>query len=490
MNFSLGHIIAALPEIALAGMTLLLLLVGAFSSSSRAVPRVRKLAVFALLATGGVMHWTSGLGINEAFPRTDSITSALFITNDFTYYVKALILALTTLVLLAGGRFWQVIKHEKFEYDILVLLATIGMMVMVSAYDWLAMYMGLELMSFSLYILAAFRRDDGYSTEAGLKYFVLGSLASGVMLYGISLLYGLVGDTGYNSTLAAIAAPSAPLMTSVALVMVLSALAFKVSAAPFHVWAPDVYQGAPTPVTAFMATAPKVAAFALLMKVLNVPFASLLSDWSPLVMVMAILSMALGSIMALMQNNLKRLLAFSAISNAGFILVGVMLGTPVSVMAVLVYLTFYTLTTVGIFALLMSLRHKDVFLEDLDDLAGFARQYPVPGLALLMLLFSLAGVPPLSGFFAKFYIFAAAVQAGFTWLAVLSVVFAVIGAAYCLKILKVLFFDDPIMHRTVDLKRTGLSRYVGYAMAVLALLFGLLPNLITEWATVAAQGLF
>jgi NADH-quinone oxidoreductase subunit N len=226
------------------------------------------------------------------------------------------------------------------------------------------------------------------------------------------------------------------------------------------------------------------------MKVLNVPFVSLLSDWSPIVMIMAILSMAIGSIMALKQNNLKRLLAFSSISNVGFILVGVMLGTPVSVMSVLVYLTFYTLTTVGIFAMLMSLRHKDVYLEDLDDLAGFARQYPVPGLALLVLLFSLAGIPPLSGFFAKFYILAGAVQAGFTWLAVLSVIFAVIGAAYCLKILKVLFFDNPTLNRHVDIRRTGLSRYVGYAMAILALVFGILPNLITELATVAAQGLF
>ena len=341
------------------------------------------------------------------------------------------------------------------------------MMVMVSAADLLTLYMGLELQSLALYVVAAMRRDSAKSSEAGLKYFVLGSLSSGLLLYGASLIYGFAGTTNFSGIIDVVQGGSLPVGLLFGMVFVIVGLAFKVSAVPFHMWTPDVYEGSPTPVTAFFATAPKIAAMGLLARLLTDAFGRVPGDWSQIIAVLALLSMFLGSIAGIGQTNIKRLMAYSSIAHMGFALMGLAAGTAVGVQAMLMYMAIYALMNVGVFAWILSLERDGQPVSDLAGLNQFARTEPVKAIAVLILFFSLAGVPPMLGFFAKLGVLNAAVDAGMGWLAVAGVIASVIGAFYYLRIVYYMYFgseNDPVTSRMGPVSYVML---VGAAAAVL-----------------------
>jgi NADH-quinone oxidoreductase subunit N len=376
------------------------------------------------------------------FAPSAVLFGGLFQTNVFTHYADLLILLGAIAALLLSFDYNRRQDIARFEFPILVLFATIGMLVMVSAGDLMTLYLGLELQSLSLYICAALARDELRSTEAGLKYFVLGALASGLLLYGISLVYGFGGTTNFAALAHELnGVPVAGYGTVIGIVFVLVGLAFKISAAPFHMWTPDVYQGAPTPVTALFGTAPKVAAMALLLSVMLGPFGHLLSQWQALIQILSIISMILGTLAAIGQRNIKRLMAYSSIGHMGYALIGLAAGTAAGVQAVLVYLAIYVVMSFGAFACIIAMRRQGRALENISDLAGLSRQNPGFALALAILMWSMAGIPPLSGFFGKLYVFSAAINAGLIPLAVIGVLTSVVGAFYYLRVIKVMYFD-------------------------------------------------
>ncbi len=493
----MSNILPALPEIFLAGSILALLLVGVFSAKENASRSVLGLSLVSLVVT--LLLILSGSlsshHIEFAFPYGQGLDGGpagfFFISDLFSIYAKSLILLVAIIAIILSEDVLNRLRINKFEFYILVLVSVLGMMVMVSSHHLLTMYMGLELMSFSLYVLVSFWRDNNKSSEAGLKYFVLGSLASGLLLFGLSYIYGVVGDlsfTAIGDVISDIQMDGQNVTLVVALVLVMTALAFKLSAVPFHMWTPDVYQGAPTPVTTFMAAGPKVAAFALLMRLLTEPFAAMAADWTQVIIALSILTMAVGSYMAIVQTNLKRLLAYSSIGHVGFMLVGLVGGTAQGVQSVLMYLTIYSLMTMGAFGLLMLLRRKDIYLETIDDVAGLSEQAPAYAFMLMLLMFSIAGIPPLAGFFAKFYVFSAAVAAGYSWLAILAVLFSVIVAYYVLRVVRSMYFDKMVSV-SVDLSAPLLMRgvVVGLVIFVAGYIFAMQP--LDEFTYRAAESL-
>jgi NADH-quinone oxidoreductase subunit N len=333
----------------------------------------------------------------------------------------------------------------RFEYSVLVLFATVGMMMMVSANDLISLYIGLELQSLSLYVVAAFKRDDVRSTEAGLKYFVLGALSSGMLLYGCSLVYGFAGSTNF-AVLARLFAPAAQGAASVGLIVgivfVMAGLAFKVSAVPFHMWTPDVYEGAPTPVTAFFAVAPKIAAISLFTRVMTGPFGPLVMEWRQIVVAVAIASMILGALAAINQTSIKRLMAYSSIGHVGYALVGLAAGTPSGVRGVMIYMATYLFMTVGAFACVLSMKRGGKMVESIADLAGLARSQPKVAYAFAVFMLSLIGIPPFAGFFGKIFVFLPAIEAGLYALAVIGMLASVVGAYYYLRVVKIMFMDE------------------------------------------------
>ena len=367
-----------------------------------------------------------------------------FIVDQFGRFMKLLVLAGSGFAILMSHDYLRRHNVLKFEVAVLILLATVGMMMMVSAGDLIALYLGLELQSLALYVLAAIRRDDVRSSEAGLKYFVLGALSSGMLLYGASLIYGFTGSTSLAAIAAAVPSGGVPsLGLVVGLVFLLAGLAFKVAAVPFHMWSPDVYEGAPTPITAFFAAAPKLAAMALLTRVLIAGFPNVVSQWQQIIIFAAIGSMLLGAFAAIGQTNIKRLMAYSSIGHVGFALVGLAAANADGVAGILIYLAIYLAMTLGAFAVILAMRRQDGMVEDIYELAGLAQTDLKMAAVLGVLLFSLAGVPPLAGFFAKWYVLAPAVKAGLGWLAVIGVLASVVSAFYYLRIVKIMFFDEP-----------------------------------------------
>ena len=365
----------------------------------------------------------------------------MFAADDFAVFTKVAILLSAAVVLVMSVDYMERRSLLRFEYPMLLVLACIGMMVMVSAGDFMSLYMGLELQSLALYVVAAIRRDSVRSTEAGLKYFVLGALSSGLLLYGISLIYGFAGTTLFRGVFATQLA-DLPLGVLFGLVFVLAALAFKVSAAPFHMWTPDVYEGSPTPVTAFFATAPKIAAMALFARVVHDAFGRSTADWQQVVGLLSLASMFLGSVAAIGQRDIKRLMAYSSIAHMGYALMGLASGTTFGVQAMLIYMAIYVTMNIGAFAFILMMERDGRPVTDINALHGYAGYEPTKALALLVLMFSMAGVPPLIGFFAKFYVLQAAVEAGLVWLAVLGVIASVIGAYYYLRIVYYMYFGD------------------------------------------------
>ena len=422
----------ALPELLLALWAMAALMAGAYFGKD-------KLAT--MLSWGTVVVFLF-LGVMVAV-RADDAQNAfggLFIDDAFARFAKAAILFAGAAVLVMGMNYLQRAQMMKFEYPILVALATVGMMMMVSAGDLITLYMGLELQSLALYVLAAFRRDSARATEAGLKYFMLGALASGLLLYGASLVYGYTGTTRLDG----IASVAHDGHLSVGLLMglafMLAGLAFKVSAVPFHMWTPDVYEGAPTPVTAFFATAPKVAAMALLARLVHDGFGHAAGDWGQILGFLAAASMLIGAIGAIGQRNIKRLMAYSSISHMGFALLGLTAGTEQGVQATMLYLAIYVTMSIGVFAFILSMRREGRQVVMIDDLNMLSKSQPMMAWAVLLLMFSLAGVPPLLGFWAKFAVLAGAIQAGWITLAVIGVIASVIGAFYYLRIVYFMFF--------------------------------------------------
>jgi NADH-quinone oxidoreductase subunit N len=423
-----------LPEIFLAVAAILLLMYGVFTPDEPS-DAPGWLAVLMLIATGALVVTQD--------PGTAQLFDGAVTVDAFARFMKVLILIGSALAIVLSFDFLRDAKILKFEYPVLIMLCTVGMMLMASSNNLISLYLSLELQSLAIYVLAAFRRDDVLSSEAGLKYFVLGALSSGLLLYGCSLVYGFTGTTSYSGIVAALQGAERSIGLIFGLVFVLAGVAFKLSAVPFHMWTPDVYQGAPTPVTAFMASAPKVAAFAMLIRVVFDAFPGVAGDWQQIVIAISVASMVLGSFAAIGQRNIKRLMAYSSIGHVGYALVGLAPGTPEGVTGVLVYLAIYVAMTLGSFACILAMKRDGGHVEEISELAGLSRTNPMLAFMLAMLLFSLAGIPPLAGFFAKFYVFLAAIQAGYYWLAVIGVVTSVVGAFYYLAIIKTMYFDDP-----------------------------------------------
>ena len=422
-----------MPEILLAVYAMLALLGAVYTTKDKAAPLLTWLTsgVFVLLAA-----WIgiTGQGTQTAF-------GGMFNDDGFARFAKIMVLLSAAAVLLMSEAYMQRRGLLRFEYPILVALSVVGMMVMVSAGDLMALYMGLELQSLALYVVASLRRDSVKSTEAGLKYFVLGALSSGLLLYGASLTYGFAGTTLFSGIIDATAqSPSLGLLFGI--VFLIAGLAFKVSAAPFHMWTPDVYEGSPTPVTAFFATAPKVAAMAMFARVVHDAFGGIVGDWQQIVAFLAVVSMFWGAVAAIGQKDIKRLMAYSSIAHMGFALMGLAAGTALGVQAMLIYMAIYITMNVGTFAFILGMERDGRPVTNIESLRMYSKRQPLRALAMLVLMFSLAGVPPMVGFFGKFYVLRAAYDAGLGWLAVAGVVASVIGAFYYLRVVFYMYFGE------------------------------------------------
>ncbi|KGJ04619.1 NADH dehydrogenase subunit N [Paracoccus halophilus] len=450
-----------LPELVLAAYALIALMAGAYFGKDKLARALLWATVAAFLIVAAMV----GLG--------DHVDGAgffgMFIDDGFSRFAKVVTLVAAAAVLAMSADYMVRRNLLRFEFPILVALAVLGMMFMVSAGDLLTLYMGLELQSLALYVVAAMRRDSTRSSEAGLKYFVLGSLSSGLLLYGASLVYGFAGTTGFAGIITTVETGQLSLGILFGLVFMLVGLAFKVSAVPFHMWTPDVYEGSPTPVTAFFATAPKVAAMALIARLVFDAFGNVVGDWSQIVAALSVLSMFLGSIAGIGQTNIKRLMAYSSIAHMGFALVGMAGGTALGVQSMLLYMTIYTVMNVGTFAFILSMERDGVPIADLASLNRFGWSDPVKGMAVLVLMFSLAGVPPTLGFFAKYGVLMAAVDAGMSWLALLAVIASVIGSFYYLRIVYYMYFGAETEGLT---SRMGAAQYLSLIVPALVMLIG------------------
>ncbi len=463
-----------LPELVLGLTAMLLLLIGVLNTPDKS--RFCTYGAILAFAVAGFTSFTAPDGF---------IFGGLFHTGNFTRYADMLVLLGATAALILSLDYNRREQIARFEYPVLVMFAVLGMFVMISAGDLMTLYLGFELQSLAMYICAALARDSLRSTEAGLKYFILGALASGLLIYGISLVYGFGGTTNF-AALAGELTTAPGYGTVIGIVFILVGLAFKISAAPFHMWTPDVYEGAPSPVTALFGTAPKVAAMALLLSVMLGPFGHLLGQWQMLIEVLSVISMLLGSLAAIGQSNIKRLMAYSSIGHMGYALIGLAAGTVGGVQGTLVYLAIYVPMSFGVFACIIAMRRRGVAVETIADLAGLSRRDPGHALALTVLMFAMAGIPPLSGFFGKLYVFAAAINAGLTWLAVIGVLTSVIGAFYYLRVIKVMYFDegDPQFDKTAP----GVRFIMGLG-ALASGLFVFFPGPLITAAAAAAKAL-
>ena len=475
MTLTLSALGPALPELLLAVTAIALILFGAFVGP-KSTDTVNGVALAALFAA---------LVLVILGPEKAVLFGGSFQVDAYARFLKVLAL------LGAGGTLAMSVdwlkreKQSRFEFAILVLLSTLGMMMLISAGDLLALYMGLELMSLALYVIAANNRESVRSTEAGLKYFVLGALSSGMLLYGASLIYGFTGSINFLRIADVAREPSLGLIFGI--VFVFAGLCFKVSAVPFHMWTPDVYEGAPAPVTAFFATAPKVAAMAVFVRFAAEALPHVAHQWQQIVVFVSIASMVLGSFAAIGQRNIKRLMAYSSIGHMGYALVGLAAGTEQGVRGVLVYLAIYVAMTLGTFACILSMRRKGTVVENYEDLAGLARTSPVKAFMFAVLMFSLAGIPPLAGFLAKYYVFLAAIEAGLYGLAVIGVLSSVVGAFYYLRIVKVMYFDEPV--EPFEPMPTELRAVLAVSGLFTLLLFAY-PAPLLAAASVAARALF
>jgi NADH-quinone oxidoreductase subunit N len=480
-ELSLSDLGLALPELFLACLGMVLLVYGAFRGA-RAAGEVAVIGSLALVLVG-ILVLTGSVERSTAF-------NGLFVVDAFAVFVKILILLGAVLGIVLAANYLKAEGIQRFEYVILLMFATLGMMMMVSANDLIALYIGLETQSLALYVMAAFHRDTLRSSEAGLKYFVLGALSSGMLLYGASMIYGYTGATGFAEIAQHLEATEGPAAVGliVGIVFVAAGLAFKTSAVPFHMWTPDVYEGAPTPVTAFFSVAPKVAAIALFMRVLADPFGELVHDWRQIIIAISVGSMVLGAFAAINQTNIKRLMAYSSIGHVGYALIGFAAGTPEGISSVLVYMAIYLVTNVGTFAVIIAMRRRGRAVEDIADLAGLQHRQRGMTIALTIFMFSMAGIPPMAGFIGKLVVFGAAIDAGLTLLAIIGVLASVVSAFYYLRIVKVMWFDEAA--EPFDKPADSSLGTVMFVSALLTVLFVAYPAPLIDSAAIAADALF
>jgi NADH-quinone oxidoreductase subunit N len=462
-----------LPELSIFISAVLLLIVGLFVKN---IKLIINLAIITLI-----------IAIILVFvqPVQSAFNNSLTI-DEFSKIAKTLILigSLASIVMYHSSR--EDLNINLFEYPILILLATIGMMIMVSANDLIAIFIGLELQSLTLYVLAALNRNHLASSEAGLKYFLLGALSSGLLLFGLSYIYGFTGNTNLNLISTTVTSGNIGLI--IGIVFVCSGIAFKVSAVPFHMWTPDVYEGAPTPVTAFFALAPKVAAIALAVRFLIVGFGDIAFDWQQIITFLSIASMVFAAFAAIAQTNIKRLMAYSSIGHVGYALIGLVCGTPQGISSLVIYLSIYLIMNIGVFSFILSMKNKGEYYENISDLSGLYKTHPYYSVVITILMFSLAGIPPLAGFFGKFYIFIAAIESNLLLLAIVGILASVVGAFYYLRIIKVIYFDesknsyDGFNHRSLGL--------LTHPSAILILIFCLYPLPLIKISNYAASSFF
>ena len=478
MMFDLVDILPALPEMLLAGLALVLVLVAAFGGEGATNARRVTMIALAGIVLVSALIW-SGDGIaTTAF-------GGLFRADGFASYMKLLVLIGTFAALYMSVTPLAKDDVNKPEFALLVVLALVGMMLMISANDLMSLYMAVELQSLPLYVVAAMRTNSLRSSEAGLKYFLLGALSSGMLLYGASLVYGFAGTTAFDGIAAAVAGKALPVGFVVGLVFMISGLAFKVSAAPFHMWTPDVYEGSPSPVTALFAIAPKVAAIALMMRLTYGAFGAIADQWTQVLVALSIASMVVGALGAIMQSDIKRMMAYSSIAHMGYALAGLAAGSADGAFGVLIYMTGYIFMGAGTFAIILLMRRDGQAATRIADLQGLSRTHPVLALGLMVMMFSMAGIPPLAGFFGKWYVFLAAVNAGLVPLAVIGVVMSVIGAFYYLRIIKIMYFEEADEPLDSDLPLAN-RMVLGVSMAVILLFFVGLGHLLEQASGAAA----
>ena len=457
-----------IPEIFLALSIMFSLVLGVFKKNSSKL--IQNISLVALFATA-VIIFNESFGIKKTLLFNDSI-----IIDDLSSFMKILTLLAAFLVLVISTNYLRAFKIFKIEYPILIMSSVLGMMMMISSNDLIVFYMGLELQSLALYVLATFNRDQLKSSEAGLKYFVLSALSSGLLLYGCSLIYGFTGSTNFNFIATQLSSNEYALTFGI--VFILVGLAFKISAVPFHMWAPDVYEGSPTSVTLFFVMVPKIAALTVFIRFLYVPFLNLIDQWQMILIFLSISSMIFGAIAAIGQTNLKRLIAFSSIGHVGYALAGLSTGSNEGIQSSIIYITIYILMNLGLFSCLLMLKRNNDYYEDLEDLSGLSKNHPLLSLSLLVILFSLAGIPPLAGFFAKFYIFKSVLEQSMYFLAIVGLLSTVVAAYYYLRIIKIMYFD-----KEKEKYDTDHSLWLKFSLTVstlLILLYFIFPSQLIE----------
>ena len=456
------------PEIFLSLSIMFLLILGVFKKKSSKL--ILNSSLIVLLITA-VIVFNETFSIKEEFLFNNSIR-----IDYLSTFTKIITLIAAFLVLLISSNYLKTFKIFKIEYPILILSSVLGMMVMISSNDLIVFYMGLELQSLALYVLATFNRDQLKSSEAGLKYFVLSALSSGLLLYGCSLIYGFTGSTNFD--LIANQLKSDEYAITFGIVFILVGLAFKISAVPFHMWAPDVYEGSPTSVTLFFTMVPKVAALTVFIRFLYVPFVNLIDQWQMILVFLSIASMLFGAIAAIGQTNLKRLIAYSSISHIGYALAGLAIGTNDGIQSSVIYITIYIIMNLGFFSCLLMMKRNNEYYEDIDDLSGLSKNHPLMSLSLLVILFSLAGIPPLAGFFAKFYIFKAVIEQSMYFLAIVGLLSTVVAAFYYLRIIKIMYFDKE--KEKYDMDHNLWLKFSLTASTILILIYFIFPSQLIE----------
>ena len=427
----INNLVVLIPEIFLIISICIILMIGVFSKNSYN---------FIVKSTIAILILTIILILNSNDETVIKIFSESFVSSKYTIFLKVLISLSSIFVINSSQIFIKENKISKFEYPIIILLSILGMFFMVSANDLILFYLGLELQSLSLYILASIDRENIKSTESGIKYFILSALSSGLLLYGCSLLYGFTGSTNFEIIGSKLTTTNVGAIF--AMVFILVGLAFKISAVPFHMWTPDVYEGSPTSVTAFFATAPKIAGLGVLITFMKVPFSNIINEWQMIIIFISVASMILGAVAAIGQNNIKRLLAYSSIGHIGYALAGVATGTNLGYASALIYISIYTVMMIGIFSCIFLMKRDGVYTDQINHLSGISKKHPLYSISFLIILFSLAGIPPLGGFFAKFYVFSSVLEQKMYTLAIIGLLTTVISAFYYLKIIKIIYFDE------------------------------------------------
>ncbi len=483
------NLIPALPEIFIAVVAMALLVLGVFQKSNSVEDGEKSFRLISLLSVVALV--LAILLVVTVGGKRMTTFNSMFVSDTFSMFFKVLVLLASALAIVISRDYMKHQGISRFEFPLLILFATIGMMMMISANDLLSLYLGIEIQSLSLYVLAAFQREDVRSTESGLKYFVLGALASGMLLYGASLVYGFTGATNFD-VIAALIHGSGEHVSYVGLifgiVFIMAGLSFKVSAVPFHMWTPDVYEGAPTPVTAFFAIGPKLAAIALFIRVMVGPFAELADQWQQVVVLVSLASMIIGAFAAINQTNIKRMMAYSSIGHVGYALIGLAVGDELGIRGILIYMSIYLFMNIGAFSCILCMRRSDKMVEKISDLAGLSKSHPMTALAMAIFMFSMAGIPPLAGFFGKLYIFLSAVRAEMYTLAVIGVLTSVVSAFYYLRIVKIMYFDE--LSESMDKPIGREITFVLTATSIIVLFFFAYPSPILSSAAAAATSLF